>query len=122
MAAQTTTRNIASLLGATLAPILVVSSYLYYSRTHSKDFSGDYAAIAVAALVGAIGIQFLGAKSWLVSRQALDQRRKAVDVYLRGRRVPIHLYVELCLRRIWGMLIVERIGQRPFLSCFRSAK
>jgi hypothetical protein len=60
MSARTATRIIGSLLGATLGPILVVSSYLYYSRTHSKDFSGDYIAMAVAVLVGVIGMQFLG--------------------------------------------------------------
>jgi hypothetical protein len=37
-----------------------VSAYLYYSRTRSKDFSADYIAIAVAVLVGVIGVQFLG--------------------------------------------------------------
>lgn len=60
MSARTTTRIIGWLSAATLGPVLVVSSYLYYSRTHSKDFSGDYAAIAVAVLVGVIGMQFLG--------------------------------------------------------------
>ncbi len=60
MTARTATRLIGSLLGATIVPILVVSSYLYYSRTHSKDFSGDYLAIAVALLIGVLGMQFVG--------------------------------------------------------------
>jgi hypothetical protein len=57
---STRARTIASLLWAILAPILVVSVYLYYSRTHSKDFSGDYIALGLAVLVGMIGVQFLG--------------------------------------------------------------
>lgn len=60
MSGRTITKIIAWLSAATLGPILVVSFYLYYSRTHSKDFSGDYAAMAVAVMVGAIGMQFLG--------------------------------------------------------------
>ncbi len=60
MSARTATRIVGSLLWATLGPILIVSSYLYYSRTHSKDFSGDYVALTVAVLVGVIGTQFLG--------------------------------------------------------------
>jgi hypothetical protein len=42
------------------ARIFVVSFYLYYSRTHSRDFSGDYVAMGAAVLVGAIGMQFFG--------------------------------------------------------------
>jgi hypothetical protein len=60
MSVRTTTRILASLLGATLGPILVVSAYLYYSRTQSKDFGGDYVAIGAAVLVGVIGMQCLG--------------------------------------------------------------
>jgi hypothetical protein len=62
MSSQRTTQILASLLGATLGPILVVSSYLYYSRTHLpiNDTSGDLGALGAAVLVGAICIYFLG--------------------------------------------------------------
>jgi hypothetical protein len=62
MSAQRTTQILASLLGATLGPILVLSSYLYYSRTHPpiNDTSGDFGALAAAVLIGAICTYCLG--------------------------------------------------------------
>ena len=56
MSARLTTKILASLLGATVGPILVVSSYLYYSRTHPpiNYSSGDFGALAVAVLAGAV--------------------------------------------------------------------
>lgn len=60
MLTRATFKIIEALVGATLAPILVVSAYLYYSRTQSRDVEGDYLALAAAILVGAVCVQFLG--------------------------------------------------------------
>jgi len=71
MSAQRTAQILASLLGATLGPIVVVSSYLYYSRTHPpiNYSSGDYGALAAGLLVGAPCIYSFGhLLGWFRSR------------------------------------------------------
>jgi hypothetical protein len=62
MPAHRTIQILALLSGATLGPIVVVSAYLYYSRTHPpiNDASGDFGALAAGVLLGAICIYFLG--------------------------------------------------------------
>jgi hypothetical protein len=56
MSSLRTTQLFALLLGATIAPVLVVSSYLYYLRTHPpvNYIFSDYGALVAAVFIGAI--------------------------------------------------------------------
>jgi hypothetical protein len=61
VSALVVTRVVAWLLGATVLPLLVVSSYLYYSRIHNVGASshGDELALFAAVAVGAVCVHFL---------------------------------------------------------------
>jgi uncharacterized membrane protein YedE/YeeE len=67
------TRVVAWVFGATLLPFVVVSSYLYYSRTHNywAEPFGDFGALLAALVVGAGCVYLLardlgwfGRKAW----------------------------------------------------------
>jgi hypothetical protein len=62
VSAQLATRIVASLLGAILGPFLIVSTYLYVSRNHSNTSHdlGDFGALGVSVIAGAICMHFLG--------------------------------------------------------------
>jgi hypothetical protein len=93
MSPRLVSRVIAWVVGATLLPFVVVTSYLYYSRTHNHwaEPDGDFGALFAALFVGA-GCTYLLARdlSWL--NRGVWLRALMILVYVVVAAVLLSIY------------------------------
>ena len=94
MSPRFVSRIVAWVVGATLLPFAVVTSYLYYSRTHNhSEPNGDFGALFAALFVGA-------GSTYLLARELGWLNR---SVWLRALMILVYVVVAAVLLSIYSL-------------------